>query len=131
MKKLVLLGILAITMMVVSGCGGSTVAVNPPTITTYSFTKDPVTEYIDGSVNYYAPDSDIDTMTVVAYDSLGHEKSRTVKLVNHPGATQGTISFSIDYYAFPSDAYPYTFSIYLTDFNGYTSNQAVDTFYVP
>ena len=32
---------------------------------------------------------------------------------------------------FPSDAYAYTFSIYLTDFNGYTSNQAVATFFVP
>jgi len=45
------------------------------------------------------------------------------------GLTQGTISFSIDFITFPADFF--TFSIYLTDFNGNTSNQIVDTFRVP
>jgi hypothetical protein len=132
MRKLIW-GVLVFMMVGLSGCGGgeNTVAVNPPSITSYQFSKDAVHEYIDGSVNYYAPDSDINSITVVAYDSLGHEKSRTNKLVNYPGISHGTITFSIDYYTFPSDAYAYTFSIYLTDFNGYTSNQAVDTFFIP
>ncbi|OGU13627.1 MAG: hypothetical protein A2076_08745 [Geobacteraceae bacterium GWC2_53_11] len=130
--KRVMLGILAILMVVgLSGCGDSTVAVAPPSITSYQFTKDALHEYINGSVDYYAPDSDIDSMTVVVYDSRGREWSRTNTLISHPGITQGTIPFSIDYVTFPSDAYAYTFSIYLTDFNGYTSNQAVDSFYIP
>jgi len=130
MKRLIF-GLLMILMAGLSGCGGSSVTVNPPSITSYQFTKDAVREYIDGSVNYYAPDSDIDTMTVVTYDSRGIERSRTQTLINHPGTAQGTIPFSIDYLTFPSDAYAYTFSVYLTDFNGYTSNQAVDSFYIP
>lgn len=131
MKK-VIVGILAILMVMgLSGCGDSTVAVAPPSITSYQFTKDSLNEYINGSVDYYAPDSDIDSMTVVVYDSLGHERSRTNTLISHPGVAQGNIPFSIDYVTFPSDTYAYTFSIYLTDFNGYTSNQAVDTFYIP
>jgi hypothetical protein len=131
MKRL-MLGLLAIMMVVLSGCGEApVVAVSPPTITSYSFTKDAIAEFIDGSVNFYAPDSDIDTMTVVAISPGGNEISRTVKLINLPGVIQGTIPFSIDYHLFPSSAFEYTFSIYLTDFNGYTSNQAVDTFFVP
>ena len=70
MKRL-MLGLLAIMVVGLSGCGEAPVAVSPPTITSYSFTKDAVHEFIDGSVNYYAPDSDIDSMTVVAYDSRG------------------------------------------------------------
>jgi hypothetical protein len=130
MKKL-LLGMVTIVMLVMAGCGEAPVTVYPPEIQSYTFTKDTVHEYIDGSVRYYASDSDIDTMTVVVYDSRGYEWSRTKTLINHPGVTQGTILFSIDYYTFPSDTRPYTFSVYLTDFNGYTSNQAVDTFWVP
>lgn len=130
MKKLMLV-ILVVMMAGLSGCGDPSVAVNPPSITSYQFSKDALNEYINGSVDYYAPDSDIDSMTVVVYDSLGHERSRTKTLINHPGVTQGNIPFSIDYLTFPSDAYAYTFSIYLTDFNGYTSNQAVDIFFIP
>lgn len=123
---------LAILMVMgLSGCGDSSVAVNPPSITSYQFSKDALHEYINGNVDYFAPDSDIYSMTVVVYDSLGHEHSRTNTLISHPGVAQGNIPFSIDYVTFPSDAYAYTFSIYLTDINGYTSNQAVDTFYIP
>lgn len=131
MKRLMLCMAAVMMVLGLSGCGDSSVAVSPPVITSYQFTKDTAAEYINGSVNYVAPDSDIDFITVAAFDSRGREWSRTRTVVNHPGSAQGTIPFTIDYYTFPSDAYPYTFSVYLTDFNGNTSNQAVDTFFVP
>lgn len=135
--KRALLGMLAIMMLVLSGCGGGRVEVvvpvgpEPPSITSHSFTKNTATEFIYGEVTFYAPDSDIYSMTVVAIGPRGNEVSRTKTYPDRTGVIQGTIPFSIDYYNFPSGVYPYTFSIYLTDFNGYTSNQAVDTFYVP
>jgi hypothetical protein len=135
MKRL-LLGMLAMMMLVMSGCGDDTVVVvvpvvDPPTITSYEFAKNTATEFVNGSVNFVAPDSDIDTITVVVFDSQVNEVSRTITTVlNLPiGATQGTIPFSIDYITFPNDTY--TFSIFLTDFNGNPSNQAVDIFLVP
>lgn len=138
MKKL-LLGMMAMMMLLMSGCGDSSVAVvipvepviSPPSITAYRFTKDPVTEFIDGSVDFQAPDSDIDTMTVVVIDPRGFEIARSLTVINLRSVAQGTIPFSIDYAAYPSDAFAYTFSIYLTDFNGNISNQAVDAFLVP
>jgi hypothetical protein len=131
--------LMAIMMLVMSGCGDASVAivipleplVQPPSITSYQFTKDRAAEFIDGSVNFYAPDSDIDTMTVVVFDPRGHEISRSQTLINLPWTVSGTIPFSIDYATYPSEVYAYTFSIYLTDFNGNTSNLAVDTFFVP
>lgn len=137
--KRMLLGMLAIMMLVMTGCGDGTVAVvvplqpviNPPSITSHSFTKNTATEFIYGDVAFYAPDSDIDSMTVVVLDPGGNEISRSKTFPNRTGVTQGTIPFSIDYVTYPSSNYAYTFSIYLTDFNGYTSNQAVDTFFVP
>ncbi|MGB9081859.1 MAG: hypothetical protein WCD00_11225 [Desulfuromonadaceae bacterium] len=139
MKRL-LLGMMAMMMLVMSGCGGGSVEVfvplgpviSPPSITAYRFTKDPVTEFIDGSVDFYAPDSDIDSMTVVVISPGGNEVSRTITYPpSLTGVVRGTIPFTIDYRTFPSSAFAYTFSIYLTDFNGNTSNQAVDTFFVP
>lgn len=132
MKRL-LLGMLTVMMLVISGCGEVIVepAIYPPSISSYSFSQNRTTEFINGEVVFYAPDSDIDYMVVVAYDSRGYEWSRKTTFINRPGTTQGIILFSIDYFSFPNDAYPYTFSIYLTDFNGNTSNQAVDTFFVP
>lgn len=127
--KRVLLGLVAIMMLAVSGCGDATVAVNPPSITSYQFTKDSIDEFIDGRVAFYAPDSDIDTMTVAVFDSGGNLYSKIVSFPNLPGVTQGTIPFSIDYYTYPAGRF--TFSVYLTDFNGYTSNQAVDSFSIP
>ena len=70
-------------------------------------------------------------MTVVAIDPRGYEISRTVTGLGLRGVTEGSIPFSIDYATFPSEVHAYTFSIYLTDFNGSTSNQVVDTFFVP
>ncbi len=134
--KRALLGIMAIMMLAVAGCGDTTVAVvvpviSPPSITSHVFTQDRVAELISGSVAFQAPDSDIDTMTVVALDPRGLEISRSVVLINLPGVIQGTIPFRIDYRNFPTETFAYTFIIYLTDFNGNRSNQAVDTFFVP
>lgn len=136
MKRL-LSGILAVTMLVLSGCGDATVGVvvpigpviSPPTITSYQFTQDRVAEFIDGSVSFFAPDSDIDTMTVTVFDSRGNLQSRITSFPNFPGAIQGTIPFSIDYFTFPNGTF--TFSIFLTDFNGNTSNLVVDSFRIP
>lgn len=138
MKKL-LMAMMAILVLAMTGCGGGSVEVviplepviQPPSITSYQFTKNVATEFVNGSVTFYAPDSDIDTITVVAIDPWGHERSRTTTLINLPHTVQGTIPFSIDYATFPSEVRAYTFSIYLTDFNGNTSNQVVDTFFVP
>lgn len=127
MKKL-LLGMMTMMMLIMSGCGDATV-INPPSITAYQFTKDSAAKFIDGSVSFYAPDSDIDTMTIVVFDSGGYEITRTTASLNFPGTTQETVFFSIDYVTYPFGAY--TFGIYLTDFNGYTSNQIVGTFLVP
>jgi len=137
MKRL-LLGMMAMMMLVMSGCGGGSVEVfvplgpviSPPSITAYRFTQDQATEFIDGSVDFYAPDSDIDTMTVAVFDSGGSLISRTTTLINLQGVT-GRIPFSIGYgnRAFLVDTL--TLSVYLTDFNGLTSNVAVTTFLVP
>lgn len=133
MKKY-LLGMITMILMVMMGCGDSSVTVvvpviSPPEITSFEFTKNSTTFFITGSVTFNAPDSDIDTMTVTVLNSQGGETFRSTTLLNLPGVINGTIPFSIDYATFPPDLY--TFSIFITDFNGNTSNQAVDTFRVP
>jgi len=135
MKKM-LLTMLSLLMLVMSGCGDGTVSViipiipaASPSITSYQFTKDTVAEFIDGSVDFHAPDSDIDTITITVFNSSGFQVARTTIALNLPGVIFGTIPFSIDYATYPADLY--TFSIFLTDFNGNTSNQVVDTFSVP
>ncbi|MFZ2950992.1 MAG: hypothetical protein WA003_16070, partial [Desulfuromonadaceae bacterium] len=100
--KRALLGLLAVMMLVMSACGDATVAVvvplgpviEPPSITSYQFTQNRTAEFIDGSVDFFAPDSDIATMTVVVFNS-GFE-SRTTTPINLPNVIQDTILFSID-----------------------------------
>jgi len=133
MKKL-LLGMLAMMMLVMSGCGDDDVVVvvpvaDPPTITFLEFSKNPATELVIGSIDFIAPDSDIDTMTVTVIDSRGLEVARSTTLINLPNVVTGTIPFTIDYFNLLNDTY--TFSIFLTDFNGNISNQVVDVFVVP
>jgi hypothetical protein len=138
MKK-IFLGVLAMMMLVMSGCGGGGSAevvvtvpiMYPPSITTYQFTQYRSTELISGSVNFDAPDSDIKSMTVVVYDSRGSEVlgSRLTTPLSLPGVTQGTVAFSIDYITYPADQF--SFYIYLTDWNGYSSNTVAGTFLVP
>jgi hypothetical protein len=132
MKRL-LLGMLTMMTLVMSGCGDATVAVvvplEPPSITSTRFTQDTVDEFIDGSIDFFAPDSDIDTMTVEVFDSSGFAIFRRESLLNLPGVIQGIVPFSIGYVNFLNDTF--TFSIFLTDFNGNTSNRAEGTFSVP
>lgn len=133
MKRL-LLGMLVMTILVMAGCGDGSISVvvpvvEPPSITSYQFTQDRSVEFIDGSVNFFAPDSDIDTIIVTVFDSRGFEVSRTKAIQDLPGVIRGTIFFSIDYFTYPIGTF--TFSIFLTDFNGNTSNLIVDTFSVP
>lgn len=133
--KRALLGMLAVMMLVMSACGDSSVTVvvplEPPSITSLSFTQDRIDEFIDGSVTFIAPDSDIDTMTVAVFDSRGFQISRTTTLIDLPNVIQGTIPFSIGYGNRTFLVDTLTLSVFLTDFNGFTSNQAVDTFFVP
>jgi hypothetical protein len=135
MKRL-LTGLLAMTVLLLSGCGDASISVvipitlaDPPTITSHQFTKNTATEFINGSVDFFAPDSDIDTITIAVFDSRGVLVTRTRTAVNLPRVSRGTIFFSIDYVTFPADTF--TFSIFLTDFNGNSSNQIADTFRVP
>jgi hypothetical protein len=132
--KRFLSGMIVMILLVMTGCGDSTVTVvaplvSPPTITSFEFVQNRTTFFINGSINFHAPDSDIDTMTVVVFNSQGVETFRATTVLNLPGVITGTIPFSIDYVTFPPDLY--TFSIFITDFNGNTSNQVVDTFRVP
>lgn len=132
--KRILLGMLAVMMLVMSACGDSSVTVvaplEPPTITSFQFTQDRTDEFIDGSVGFFAPDSDIDTMTItVINNSGGSVQFRTTTLINLPDVIRGTIPFSIDYLAFPAGTF--TISVFLTDFNGLSSTQAVGVFSIP
>jgi hypothetical protein len=132
MKKL-LLSMLTMMTLVMSGCGGSSVAVvvpvEPPSITSSQFSQDRVAEFIDGSVDFFAPDSDIDTITVAVFDSSGAVIFRKESLLNLQAVVHGTVPFSIDYVTYPAGTF--TFSIFLTDFNGNTSNLIGGTFSIP
>ncbi len=136
MKKL-LAGLLVMTMLLLSGCGDASISVvipigtviSAPSITSYQFTKNTVSEFVNGSVDFYAPDFDISLISVTVFNSRGAEVARQRTTVNLPGVVRGSIPFSIDYIIYPIDTY--TFSIFLTDFNGNVSNQVVDTFRVP
>lgn len=134
MKKL-LFTLLTMLALTISGCGDGSVAVfipigpASPELVLNQFTKDRVAEFVDGSVEFYAPDVDLDTMTVAVYDSLGGVMSRTTKVLDYPHTVRGMIPFSIDYLHYPADRY--YFIIYVTDFNGNTSNLISDTFSVP
>jgi len=127
---------LAMLMLVISGCGDASVSVvipitiiEPPSITAYQFSKDQASQFVDGSVDFIAPDSDIDTITIAVFDSNGFLVDRVRTALRLPGVTSGRIPFSIDYRTYFNGTY--TFSVFVTDFNGNTSNQIVDRFSVP
>lgn len=133
--KRALLGILMVTMLVISGCGGGTVEVyvppppQPPSITSYSITQN--FPYIDGSVDFYAPDSIINTITVSVYHPSGVLMFTPQPVSVYNSAVQGTIPFTINYSTYPPDVYPYTFYVYVTDLNGNSSNWVSGNFLVP
>lgn len=136
MKRLILI-IISIMMLVTAGCGSEVSVVvpipipifivTPPSITAYQFTQDSVNYFVNGSVDYYAPDFDLDTITISATNSFGVVTERTVtSLVGVNGRTTGTITFSIDYLKYRPDVY--TFTVYLTDKAGYMSNPIYEAF---
>lgn len=136
MKRMILL-VMSLMMLGLAGCGSEVSVVipidipviTPPTITSSQYTQDTVNRFVDGSVDFYAPYSDIDTITISVMDSRGFVLERTVTaLTGLTGRTTGTISFSIDYIAYRPDTY--TFSVYLTDRAGYFSNAIYGTFWV-
>jgi Asp/Glu/hydantoin racemase len=137
MRILLISGMLAMMMLVVSSCGDATVSIfissgstiNPPSITLNYYSMDSVNNIINGSVNCYAPESGIDTMTVAVFDSRGFDRVRMTTVLNIQGIMNGTIPFRINYFGYPADVY--TFSLFLTDFNGYTSNIITGSFSVP
>lgn len=136
MKRTIMLAI-SIMVLALAGCGSEVSVVIPipipivitPLITSSQYTQDTVNYFVDGSVDFYAPDTDLDTITISIVDSGGFVVDRKVKpLVGLTGRTSGTISFSIDYLAYRPDTY--TFSVYLTDRAGYFSNAIYGTFRV-
>lgn len=136
MKRIILL-VMSMMMLALAGCGSEVSVVIPipipiviaPTITSSQYTQDTVNRFVDGSIDFYAPDSDIDTITISVLDSRGFVVERTVTpLTGLTGRTTGSISFSIDYLDYRPDTY--TFSVYLTDRAGYFSNAIYGTFRV-
>ena len=135
MKRLILVAMLLL-MTMITGCGSEiSVALpivfydSPPTITTYRHTQDVVNSYVDGTVEFYAPDNDITSVTITVVNFRGTEIEHTVtSLGAFAGITTGAISFSIDYINYRPD--DYTFTIYLTDRAGYMSNPVYGSFRV-
>lgn len=133
--KLFILFTMLLLMMMIAGCGSEISIVlpayynSPLTITNYHHTQDVVNSYIDGTVEFYAPDSDLDTITISVVNSRGVEVEHTVtSLGSFAGRSSGVISFSIDYINYRPD--DYTFTIYLTDRVGYMSNAVYGSFRV-
>lgn len=136
MKRLILVT-MSLLVLLVAGCGSEISVVIPipiriftgPSITHSQYSQDTVNKFVDGSVDFYAPDSDIETITISVVDSGGALVERTVtSLAGLTGMTTGTISFSIDYLGYRPDSY--TFTIYLTDRAGYFSNAVYGSFTV-
>lgn len=136
MKRLLLVMML-LPMLLVAGCGSEISVVIPipipitisPSITYNQYTQDTVNSYVDGAVDFYAPDHDLDTITITVFDSRGVLVTNTVSSLGaYAGQSTGTISYSIDYLNYRPDNY--TFSIYVTDRWGYISNSVYGSFWV-
>lgn len=133
MKRFMLLILVAMTLLT-AGCGSEVTVVIPlvqaPEITAARFSQDVVNRFVDGSVDFYAPDSDLDTITISVTDSRGFGVTRTVTdLAAFRGSVRGTIDFTIDYLTYLPDTY--TISVHLTDLNGLISNPVFFSFRVP
>ena len=123
-------------MLVTAGCGTNTSDVfiapltHPPSIAALLFTKDTTNLFITGSIDFLAPDVDLDTIVITAINSRGFAVSQTTTdLSAFRGLASGTIPFAIDYAVFLPDTY--TFTVFVTDLAGSFSNQLVGTFSVP
>lgn len=101
--------------------------VESPSITSSRFSQDLVNRFIDGVVEFYALDADIDTITIAVVDSRGSLiERRIIPVIGYGGVVTGTISFTIDYLTYPSGVY--IFTVYLTDSDGFISNSIYGTF---
>lgn len=134
MKKFFLTTTLLL-MFITAGCGSEISFVVPipflsaPAITYYQYSQDSLNFFVDGTVEFSAPDFDLDTITVSIVDSRGVVTQQTVtSLGAFRGLSSGTIPFSIDYINYRPDIY--SFTIYLTDKAGYTSNPVYGYFRV-
>jgi hypothetical protein len=126
--------VLASMMLLTAGCGSEVTVVIPlvqsPEITAARFSQDVANRFVDGSIDFYAPDSDLDTITVSVTDSRGFGITRIVTdLTAYRGQVRGTISITVDYLTYLPDTY--TITAYLTDRNGLQSNAVYHTFRVP
>jgi hypothetical protein len=131
MKRLILVTMLFL-MTMIAGCGELLPASSdylPPKITTYHHTQDVLNSYVDGTLEFYAPDSDLDTITISVVNSRGTEIEHTITyLSSFAGRSSEAIYFTIDYINYRPDDYTYT--IYLTDRAGYMSNPVYGAFRV-
>lgn len=134
MKRLILVA-MSVIVFLISGCGSEITVVwpifqyDPPTISDFIYSQDTVNSYVDGTVAFYAPDHDLDSITISVMDSGGVEVKRIVtSLGAYSGQSAGTIPFSIDYFDYQPDSYYFT--IYVTDYWGYMSNPVYGSFSV-
>lgn len=132
MKRLILVT-MSVLMFSIAGCGGDISVFIPipiiisPSITHNQYTQDMVNSFVDGTVDFYAPDHDLDTITITVFDSKGVLVANTVSSLGaYAGQSTGTISYSIDYLNYRPENY--TFSIYVTDRWGYLSNSVYGSF---
>ena len=91
---------LLLTTMI-AGCGSEISVVLPvyydssPTITTFHHTQDVVNSYVDGTVEFYAPDRDLDSISITVVNSRGVEIEHTITpLGAFAGRSSGAISAS-------------------------------------
>lgn len=130
MKRLILVTMM-FSMLSIAGCGSELVYVeqSPPSISTHKQAQDLVNYYVTGSIDFYAPDNDVDTVEIIVVNSRGNEVDHTLtSLGSFAGRSSGTISFTIDYYNYGPDYYSYTVS--LTDKAGWMSNPVYGSFRV-
>lgn len=133
MKRMLLL-MMSVMMLVTAGCGSEVTVTIPliqaPEITAARFSQDVVNRFVDGSIDFFAPDTDLDTVTITVTDSRGFGVTRTVTdLLAFRGQVRGTITLSVDYLTYLPDTY--TISVFLTDRIGLNSNPVFYTFVVP
>lgn len=114
MKRLILVA-MSVIMFLISGCGSEITVVWPifqydsPTISDFHYSQDMLNHYVDGTVDFYAPDHDLDSITISVTNSRGVEVERTVtSLGGYSGQSAGTISFSIDNINYQPDTYYFT-----------------------
>lgn len=133
MKRIMLL-ILASMVLLTAGCGSEVTVVIPvaqsPEITAARFSQDVFRSFVDGSIDFFAPDTDLDTITTTVTDSRGFNVTRTVTdLIAFRGQVRGTIALTVNYQTYQQDTY--TITVFLTDRIGLSSNPVFYTFVVP